>query len=189
MDFYKELELAELISMVKAHDDNAFSELVVRYTPMINKVVSGFIGSSLRYDEAFSEACVALHRAAMSYDSSRSTDVTFGLYSRICAYRRMCDVVEKCSKQAPIVDMDVELISLESNIEQHLVGRERMAEYIRKARSVLSDYEYSVFLLYIEGYTTAEISKQLQKDAKSVENAKSRMLKRLREIAPAFHDD
>jgi len=189
MDSYKGIELIELITLVKEHDDNAFSELVTRYTPMMNKVIGGFTGSHLRYDEAFSEACVALHRAAMSYDNSRSGDITFGLYSRICVYRRICDIIEKSSKQAPIVDMDVELISSESNIEQRLVGRERMAEYVRKACSVLSDYEYSVFLLYIEGYTTAEISKQLEKDAKSVENAKSRMLKRLREVGAAFHDN
>ena len=188
MDSCTSLELKSLIELVRHGDDGAFSELVSLYTPMINKVISGFVNSYLRYDEAFSEACVALPRAAMSYDVSRSSDVTFGLYSRICVYRRICDLTEKCMKNASIVDVDVELISTESNIEQRLVGRERMSMYIEKARSVLSEYEFAVFILYIDGYSTAEISDKLGRDSKSVENAKSRMIKHLREENDIFSD-
>ncbi len=188
MKSYDSISTLELIALVKERDDAAFAELVQRYTPMISKVVAGFVCTAFIYDEAFSEGCVALHRAAMSYDISRSSDITFGLFSRICIYRRMCDISAKSSKEAPLVDYDVELISTENNIEQHLVGRERFREYLDKARSVLSKYEYSVFLFYIDGYSTNEISAKLGKDPKSVENAKSRMFKRLREVSDAFSE-
>ena len=187
MDFTS-IDPNSLIEMVRAGDDAAFSRLVSLYTPMMNKVISGFVNPPFRYDEAFSEACVALHRAAMSYDLSRSSDVTFGLYARICVYRRVCDLLEKCTRHTPIVDMDVELISAESNIEQRLVGRERMSMFVERARGVLSEYEYSVFTLYIEGYSTAEMAEKLGRDQKSVENAKSRMLKHLREENDIFSD-
>ena len=188
MDFNTDMELVNLIKSAREGDDGAFTELVVLYTPMMNKVISGFVGTYLRYDEAFSEACVALHRAAMSYDVKRSANITFGLYARICVYRRICDLFEKCAKDAPVVDMDVELISSESNIEQRLVGRERMSEYIDKAHGILSEYEFSVFMLYIDGYSTPEISERVGRDIKSVENAKSRMIKRLREESDIFSD-
>lgn len=185
---YKDMELDALISMSREHDDGAFSELVFRYTPMINKVISGFLNSDFRYDEAFSEACFSLHRAVMSYDVGMSDNITFGLYSRICVYRRMCDFVSEIKKNVPIVDCDVELVSSENNIEQRIVGRERMSKYLDKARSVLSDYEYRVFLMYIEGDTTSEIANKLGKNTKSIENAKSRMLKHLREESDMFSD-
>lgn len=188
MELSTGMEPNSLIELVRVGDDAAFSRLVSLYTPMMNKVISGFVNSLLRYDEAFSEACVALHRAAMSYDLSRSSEVTFGLYARICVYRRVCDLLEKCTRHAPMVDMDVELISADSNIEQRLVGRERMSMFIERARVVLSEYEYEVFMLYIEGYSTAEISERLGRDQKSVENAKSRMLKHLREENNIFSD-
>lgn len=188
MESSTSIEPNPLIELVQAGDDAAFSRLVSLYTPMMNKVISGFVNSLVRYDEAFSEACVALHRAAMSYDLSRSPEVTFGLYARICVYRRVCDLLEKSRRHTPVVDMDVELISAESNIEQRLVGRERMSMFIERAREVLSEYEYSVFMLYIEGYSTAEISEKLGRDHKSVENAKSRMLKHLREESDIFSD-
>ncbi len=188
MDSCNSMSVSELIIAARAHDDAAFSELLSRYTPMINKVIGGFSDSAFRYDEGFSEACVAFHRAVLSYDLSRSSDVTFGLYARICIYRRLCDLSEKNAKEASIVDLDVDLISGGSNIEQRLVGRERMLEYLSKARGVLSEYEYEVFILYIDGYSTGEISEKLRKDIKSVENAKSRMFKRLRQVCDIFSD-
>ena len=181
-------EIISLITLVHDGDDDAFSKLVSLYSPMMNKVISGFANSAIRYDEAFSEACVALHRAAISYDITRSDGITFGLYARICVYRRICDLVEKYARELPTVDLNVELISADSGIEQRLVGRERMARYLEVARCVLSAYEYSVFILYIEGYSTAEISQKLGRDVKSVENAKTRMNKRLREECDLFSD-
>ena len=124
MDFNAAMEPNSLIELVRLGDDGAFSSLVSLYTPMMNKVISGFVNPVLRYDEAFSEACVALHRAAMSYDLSRSGEVTFGLYARICVYRRVYDLAEKSAKYNAVADFDVELLSSESNIEQNLVGRE-----------------------------------------------------------------
>jgi DNA-binding CsgD family transcriptional regulator len=54
---------------------------------------------------------------------------------------------------------------------------------------VLSDYEYSVLMLYVNGDTTVEIARKLSKDEKSVENAKTRMFRRLRESAAKFSDN
>ena len=189
MDFYSGMSISELIVAARMHDDSAFSELLSRYTPMINKVIGGFSASVFRYDEAFSEACFAFHRAVLSYDLSRSSDVTFGLYARICIYRRLCDLSAKNGKEETIVDLDVDLISGDNNnIEQRLVGRERMSEYLSKARGILSEYEYEVFILYIDGYSTEEISEKLGKDIKSVENAKSRMFRRLHQVCDIFSD-
>jgi len=189
MESCNDSQLIALILSARENDDAAFSMLVERYTPMMNKVIAGFSDSRIRYDEIFSEACYALHRAAMSYDISRSSDITFGLYARICVYRRVCDLFEKLSHDVAIADdVDVESISADSNIEQRLVGRERMNEYLKKARGLLSEYEWSVFLLYINGDSTAEIARKLSRDPKSVENAKSRMLKHLRNESDIFSD-
>ena len=188
MDFSANMELNSILESVRRSDDEAFSRLVSLYTPMMNKAVFGVVNSRMRYDEAFSEACVALHRAAMSYDVSRSPDITFGLYARICVCRRVCDLAEKYMRCPPIADVDVDRISAESNIEQRIVGRERMSMLVEKAREVLSEYEYEVFVLYIDGYSSAEIAEKLCRSRKSVDNAKSRMLKHLRDANYIFSD-
>lgn len=161
-------------------DDEAFSRLLSQYTPLINKLISGFEGQLISYDEAFAEACIAFHRAVETYDLSRSEGITFGLYSRICIYRRLCDFVAKMSREAetPIVDPDQ--YSCADDIEEKLLTRERISSYLKIVREMLSEYEYTVFSLYVDGYSTREIARILSKNEKSVENAKARALKRIR---------
>ncbi len=188
MDFYENIEVSQLLDKVRLRDDAAFSELVRRYTPMMNKVIQSFISDGVRFEEFFSEACVALHRAALSYDVSREEHITFGLYARICVYRRISDMARRSTSGEEAVDIDVDRISSGASIEQKLVFRERIAEYLDTAKKLLSDYEHRVFLLYIEGYSTLDMAKALSRDVKSIENAKSRMFKHLREMSQLFSD-
>ena len=185
MEKLNDFDPTDLLISVQDRDDAAFAELVRRYTPLINKVISGFRSNDLRADEAFAEACVALHKAAMSYDVSRR-EVTFGLYARICVYRRLCDFVGKNKQDESLLSLDADTLAVPSSVESRLVGRETMQEALAFARSVLSDYEYQVLLYYMQGYTTSAISELLSKSAKSVDNAKARMLKHLREAKEKF---
>ena len=162
-------------------DDEVFSQLLALYTPLINKLISGFEGSLLSYDEAFAEACVAFHRALSSYDLSRSKEITFGLYSRICIYRRLCEFVAKRSREAEIPFVDPDQYSSADDIEEKLLTRERIESYLKIVRELLSKFEYSVFSLYVDGYSTREIASILSKNEKSVDNAKARAFKRLRD--------
>ena len=182
------LEVSDLILMVRDGDDGAFSELIRRYLPMIKKLSNGFSGSGVRDDEAFCEASVAFYKAAKTYDLSR-TDVTFGLYARICVHRRLCDLVGKeKGKEDLFSDLDVDNISVQSGIESSLVRKERIESALSFAKSLLSEYEYEVFLLHLEGYSTSHIAAKLGKSAKSVDNAKARAIKHLRDSRAEISD-
>ena len=145
---------------------------------MMRKVISGFSSSSLEFGELFSEACVALHSAAQSYDLEQS-NVTFGLYARICVHHRLVDLVraETSHKLSPC---DVEHVADGETIETGLVKRETVEILISSAKTLLSDYEYRVLMLHIQGYKTSAIAKMLSRSPKSVDNAKSRVFRRLR---------
>ena len=182
------LEVSDLILKVREGSDEAFSELIRRYLPMIKKMSSGFSGSKIRSDEAFCEASVAFYKAAMTYDIAR-TEVTFGLYARICVYRRLCDLVGKDNGREDLFsDLDVDSISVQNGIESALVTKERMQSALIFIKSILSEYEYEVFTRHLEGDTTASIAKSLGKSAKSVDNAKARAFKRIRESRSGFSD-
>jgi RNA polymerase sporulation-specific sigma factor len=125
----------------------------------------------------------------MSFNPDRQ-GITFGLYARICITRRLTDTLEKLARQSSLTcdGVDVELFSDGKNIESGIVGRERMEEYCRIAKSILSDLEYQVFLLYVAGDSTAKIAEKLHKTPKSVDNAKARMFKSLRRYSEKFSD-
>ena len=184
MDRFSEMEISSLIMLIRAGNSIAFSELVSRYSPMLTKVVSGFDIPRSRYDEAISEAHVALYRAASSFDISNG-NVTFGLYARVCVYNKICDFVGK-ELRADSRLSELDDVMVQSAVESSLVNREDLARYLLIARGILSDYEYDVFRLYLKGYSTREIAVALDKTAKSVDNAKHRMMKCLRQHSKLF---
>jgi RNA polymerase sigma factor (sigma-70 family) len=189
MTDYKELDISKLIELSQGRDDLAFSELVIRYTPLMRKVAGGFGHPLVGDDEAMAEACIGLHKAVMSFNPDRQ-GITFGLYARICIYRRLSDLYS--SKETKRMDresgIDVDKLGASASAMSVLLFKERVQNFISVAREVLSDYEYQIFLLYIQGYDTVSMCEALSKDRKSVENAKARMLKRLRSEGDRFLD-
>lgn len=179
MNRYESADIRSLIVLCREHDDDAFDELVHRYTPLIRKIIIGIGPSSYEYDELFSEGCVALHSAAQRYDLEQS-EVTFGLYARICIRHRILDLLRLSDTDHTVSDLDVEQMTDETDAEKRLLDRESFERILLSARDLLSDYEYQVLILYIQGYKTAAIAKQLSRSAKSVDNAKARLFKRLR---------
>lgn len=178
-NMYKNEDICHLIALIREHDDEAFDELVHRYTPLIRKVIMSMDQSSYEYSELFSEGCVALHSAAQKYDLSQS-DVTFGLYARICIRNRIVDLLRRAESDPTVTDLDIEQMSDDDSIDTRLADREIFNSLLGSAKDLLSDYEYRVLLLHIQGYKTAAIASMLSRSAKSVDNAKSRLFKRLR---------
>ena len=125
--------------------------------------------------------------AALSYDLTR-TDVTFGLYAKICIYRYLGDVAARLNTGKISFDTDVENIAVSTGIETGLVSSDTVRRYLKRAREFLSEYEYRVLVLHLQGYTTAETAEELSVSAKSVDNAKARCFKRLREKRSSFSE-
>ncbi len=180
MKLYEKMDTEELIVACRERDDGAFCELVARYTPMMRKVAASFYDTSVSEDELFAEACVALHSAALRYDTEQS-GVTFGLYARVCVHNRLVDLCRRASAFAAVVDLDSETLTDGSAIETGLIRREAVETLMSGARELLSEYEYKVLLLHVQGYKTATIARMLSRTPKSVDNAKSRIFRRLRE--------
>ncbi len=188
MEVYPNTDISELLLRCRQHDDEAFDELVHRYTPMIRKVISGFGSISAEYSELFSEACVALHIAAGRFDLSQG-EVTFGLYARICVRNRILDLLRATENERNIADYDVEMMAEGESVEAKIADREEFEFILGSAKRLLSDYEYNVLLLHIQGYKTAAIAKALGRSAKSVDNAKSRLFRRLRAELGSISDN
>lgn len=166
----------EILLRVKNGDGDAFSELLCAYTPLVNATVKDVGGDA----EFRSEACVALYKAALSYDLDQDK-VTFGLYARICIVRRLCDMARNRARGLELLsDADVDSIAVGDGIISRLEAREDIDMLCRRAAELLSDYEYRIFLLWLGGYGSAEIADRVGRDSKSVENAKARVAKKLR---------
>ena len=179
MNSLSNAELNILIKKCRDGDESAFSCLVELYAPLMNGIIEDY---SMDRDEHFSDACMALYRAALSYDI-RKGDVTFGLYAKVCITNRLTDIYrsEKSRKNKLLADVDVDTIPVSDGTHDRLVKQEEREAFCCRAKEVLSDYEYRIMLLWMRGYSSCAVAKELDVSQKSVDNAKSRILKKLRE--------
>ncbi len=169
-------EHRDLILRCKNGDGDAFSELLRVYTPLINRAVADMSGDG----EFHTEACIALYKAALSYDLDQQK-VTFGLYARICIVRRLLDLSRSRAHSLDMLnDTDVDSIAVSDGIISRLEAKEDIDKLCDVARELLSEYEYGIFLMWLGGCGTGEIASRYARSPKSVDNAKSRIVKKLR---------
>lgn len=185
MDSIKNAEVYELIDMIRSgsFSDEAFAELLDRYSPLLKKRIAIYFGAlSVEESEPMQEASIALHSAAMTYDSDKCDGVTFGLYASVCVSNRLKSLLRKRLKDIDKSDdfSSLEKLSSGVNVENAIVTRDVCDRVMNEARELLSSFEYEVFRLGFERYTTKDIAEALGKSAKSIDNAKFRISQSLR---------
>lgn len=178
-----EIQLDELLSLVKDERtrSEAFSELASRYKPLISKKVLSLVGDGADSSEATQEAHLALLSAALTYDTERSSEVTFGLYASVCIVNMLRSYLRsrrRLGERSGSIQSDKLYVS--QDVEGFLSRKELCERVMRIAGEVLSELELSVFKLQLEGYPTREIAAKLMRSAKSIDNAKNRISARLR---------
>lgn len=175
-------KINRLLSLTKAGEDAAFDQIAVQYRPLIEGCVCYFANCA-EADELEQEALIALYRAACTYDPEKS-NVSFGLYAKICINNSLISLARNYIKQKSTCagedGLTDDFLYDELDPSADYINRESFDLLDKYVRLHLSEYEYSVFRLYIEGYKIKEISAKIHKSEKSVEGAVMRMRVKLR---------
>ncbi len=172
----KREELIRLILAVREGDNDALNTLIAEYRPLLLSIANRY--PSL--NEYYCEACIGLYRAAMSFDTTQE-EVTFGLYATIIIRRRLRDLHKENEREREhLVDGDVDEIAVGDGIVNRLVREEERKELRHEMSELLSKMECDVLMLWLDGLKTAEIAAELSLSAKTVDNAKARILKKIR---------
>ena len=101
----------------------------------------------------------------------------------------MISAIRKWKKIRPTLPLDSrELWELRADVEsdpaQFVIQQEQYLELRRRIDSLLSDMERRVWLLFIEGQTSAEIAETLGITKKDADNAIFRARKKLKQNLP-----
>jgi RNA polymerase sporulation-specific sigma factor len=180
-------EVAELLSLIRVGRADAFPRLVQVYHPLLLSRVAAFSLEGDAADDAYSEATLALYRAALRY--REGAGVTFGLYAKICIDNALKTGYKKSRHGTSASDGRVNLVSLDdvsaselaADFSAPLLEKEAFSALVSRLMAALSSYEKTVFTLYyINGIAVSEVAKQLGKEEKSVKNAISRIVIKLR---------
>jgi len=175
-------KLAELFN---AGDETAFETLYKRYEGVIKGFARTFYFFGGDTEDLWQEGFFALYSATKTFDKQKAeqTSTSFKTYAYSCIKFRMLNAVSaqstdkrKALNSTVSIDESVETIVEEgASPEDIIISYERKNEITESIKEKLSDFEKSVFDLYIEGYTYTEIAEMLGVTPKSVDNALQRI--------------
>lgn len=190
----------EIIEKAKLGDQECIATILREYNILVKKIVRKFFLVGAELDDLFQEGMIGLFNAINSYDSTR--DANFKTFATICVKRSIISAIKKFNSKNSkllndrlVLDGEGGLLS-ERNLEDDddfvivlpshnmlpddkLIWKEKLEEIKKFVAEKLSTYEKLVLSEFLKGKSYLEISKVVNKDTTSVENALSRIRAKL----------
>lgn len=193
-----------LIWQYRVGDDTAQDALVEKYLPMVRHIVRHHYAGFLDFDDLVQEGLIGLLGAISEYRPDRF-DVKFSSFAYLCIQRKVFNAVKQYTgnkhrvlNQAASLHsyvhgdegrMMLEFVaSAEAEADPASVVEDRLIE--ERVRGVLREHlsalEYAVTLLLSEGYTAREIEREFGLSPKRVDNARTRVKAKLRQLLRSY---
>ncbi|MBR2903325.1 MAG: sigma-70 family RNA polymerase sigma factor [Clostridia bacterium] len=176
-----------LVKMAQSGDRSALEQLCVRYGEVVRSKARRFFLIGGETEDLVQEGMLGLCAAVIDYkDGDKS--LSFKNFAHLCISRRIADALRaSASKKNLPLNNYVPLMvaageALEIDPEEGLIRSEGRVELQEKMRTVLSEMELEIMMLYIDGMSTADICEKTGKTNKSIDNALQRSKKKLQKL-------
>ena len=184
-DSYSALSDDVLAGLSKAHDEQAFNELVLRYLSKISIMARKYSARGYEHPDFVQEGLLGLFCAAKTFDPDGGR--TFRNYALLVAERRLISIIRRQSAQKSVPEsaiigldtLDVDVVDTARTPEEELMLREQLAALRKRLSEVLSKRENEVLSLYNEGLSYAQIAQRLGLSPKAVDNALQRVRRKV----------
>lgn len=162
-----ELSDAKLAELVKSGNDSAFDVLTLRYLRNIGFLAKKYSADGYERNDFVQEGLLGLLYACRTFDSNNKA--SFKSYVDIVAKRRFISIVRKAQRQkavpsSSLVSLDADNDELEgksTDPEQLMLAKEHYSLLLDELKTLLSEREYTVLMLYCGGMSYVEAAKNL----------------------------
>lgn len=193
------LEDEEVLQLVGQGETRALDFLIQKYKKLVwTKTQTYFLIGGDRED-IFQEGLIGLYRAICDYDPEKSS--SFRGFAELCITRQIITAIKAATRQKhgplntyvsldkPIFEEGSEQTLIDTIAESTaldpqsiLLDQERYMYIEVRLSELLSGLERKVLDLYVEGYTYQEISEELKRHVKSIDNALQRIKRKLEKL-------
>ena len=184
----KKLTDEKLVELIQKGDRQAKDVLAERYADFVRKISRRFFLVGGERDDLIQEGMMGLI-AAMDDYKSVDNGKSFKNFAYLCVYRRIVDAVKKSGsmKNKPLntgipLDLTEFWVFPSTSPEDAMIMMDESKELRQKIMKALSDFEFKIFTMYLEGSTSADICEATGKSPKSVDNAIQRSKKKLQQV-------
>ena len=177
-----------LVERAQAGDKQATEELLSRYAGLVRGRARGFFLVGGKTEDLIQEGMIGLYRAVSEYRVDREGGMSFKNFAYLCVSRRIIDAVKASARKKNVpLNNYVSLFQSEwempvSSPEDEVIRGEDRREFLQKMSKELSDFEFRVTVMYMDGLSCAEICEATGKEEKSVDNAIQRSKKKLQKL-------
>ena len=172
----------ELCRLTASGDRNAEEVLVKRYLRMVRVCARPYFLAGGDSEDLIQEATFGLLKAIREFDPGH--DAKFKTFAEVCIRNRIRSAVATASrsKHAPLNDsipFESPMLGIEASPEELFISREEEAERLTRLAEKLSPLEQKILELFLHGLSYREISEQVGRPAKSVDNAIQRIRRKV----------
>ncbi|PLR75781.1 RNA polymerase sporulation sigma factor SigH [Bacillus sp. V3-13] len=193
---YADLEDEVLVVFVHNGDEEALNFLIQKYRNFVRAKASRYFLCGGDREDIIQEGMIGLYKAIRDFKEDKLT--SFKAFAELCITRQIITAVKTATRQkhSPLnsyVSLDKPIYEEESNHTLMdvisgtkemdpaalIIIQEKADDIELKMAEKLSDLERRVLALYINGHSYVEISRELNKHVKSIDNALQRIKRKL----------
>jgi RNA polymerase sporulation-specific sigma factor len=186
----------ELVAMAKSGNDRALEYILCKYQNFVKAKAKSYFLIGADKEDIYQEGMIGLFKAIRDFKDDKLA--SFKVFAELCITRQIITAVKTATRQKhiplntyvslnkPIYDeeSDRTLLDILSGIkvsdpEELIIDREEMKRIESKIEEVLSGLEMEVLNSYLDGKSYQEIATDLDRQAKSIDNALQRVKRKL----------
>lgn len=173
----------KILMKAKAGDNESFEILLKKYEKYIYMNTKGYFLANGEKEDLVQEGIIGLLKGIKSYDSER--EASFKTFVIMCMRRQIITAIKSSnSKKNKFINLSgnetdeslrEEYAESSPNAEEIYLYKELMEEFTQYTKEHFSELEKEVLEKLFQGYTYAEIAKQLDKPMKVIDNTYQRI--------------
>lgn len=186
----------EVVAMAKEGNDRALEYLLCKYQNFVKSKAKSYFLIGADKEDIYQEGMIGLFKAIRDFKDDKLA--SFKVFAELCITRQIITAVKTATRQKhiplntyislnkPIYDeeSDRTLLDIISGIrvsdpEELIIDQEEMKNIESKMEEVLSSLEMEVLNSYLDGKSYQEIASDLDRQAKSIDNALQRVKRKL----------
>jgi RNA polymerase sporulation-specific sigma factor len=193
---YEQMEDESLVELVHEGDSAALEYLINKYKNFVRAKARSYFLIGADREDIIQEGMIGLYKAIRDFKEDKLS--SFKAFAELCITRQMITAIKTATRQKhiplnsyvsldkPIYDeesdrtlMDVICGTKVTDPEELIINQEEFDDIEVKMGEILSDLERKVLMLYLDGRSYQEISSDLDRHVKSIDNALQRVKRKL----------
>ncbi len=172
----------DLAALAVGGDKLAMDELLHRHKGLVCSCARQYFLVGGETEDLIQEGMIGLYHAVNDYSSAQGT--SFKNFAYICITRQILDAVKSVYRKKngaaqSLQFLDTQMAERGLSPEDLLIVNDERAELRQTMGKLLSDFEFKVLTMYVDGASCAEICEATGKPPKSIDNAVQRGRRKL----------